>query len=68
LKITFECNTLQWSALVAAHDIEVKDQMVAFKTPCFPFSIIELTPANIILQQEKRMLEKLKYFYVPKCN
>jgi hypothetical protein len=64
LEVTFEYET--WSETVL--DLAVKDQMVSFKTPHFPFIINQLTPIKIVLQQKKRVLEPLRYFYIPRCN
>jgi len=68
LQVTFEYDTseVQWSASVV--DLEVKDQMVYFKTPSFPYSITELTPVKIIFRQRKRILEPLEFSYLPICN
>ncbi|CAF4159896.1 unnamed protein product, partial [Rotaria sordida] len=68
--ITFEYDTpnINEQTSFPAIDIEVKGQMVSFKTPIFPYSINEPTPVKIILQQKDRMLETLRYFYVPKSQ
>ncbi|CAF4732012.1 unnamed protein product [Rotaria sp. Silwood1] len=67
LQITFQYDTSNIGSQTsfAATDIEVKGQMVSFRTPLFPYSINEPTPVKIILQQKERMLETLRYFYVP---
>ncbi|CAF0849512.1 unnamed protein product [Rotaria sordida] len=70
LLVTFEYDTpnINEQTSFPAIDIEVKGQMVSFKTPIFPYSINEPTPVKIILQQKDRMLETLRYFYVPKSQ
>jgi hypothetical protein len=71
LQIRFESVTpnINWSAEINTADIEVKDPMVSFRIPKFPFSINARTAVKIILQQRDRMLEKsLEYFYIPPCN
>ncbi|CAF3462000.1 unnamed protein product [Rotaria sp. Silwood1] len=67
LQVTFQydISNIEWQTSFAATDIEVKGQMVSFRTPLFPYSINEPTPVKIILQQKERMLETLRYFYVP---
>jgi hypothetical protein len=70
LQITFESNTpdIDWSADVDAASIEVKDQMVSFRTPKFLASTNARTAVKIILRQRDRVLKPLDYFYIQKCN
>ena len=55
-----------WSESVL--DLEVKDQMVSFRTPHFPFLIDSRTPVNIVLKQKKRVFEPLTFDYIPIGN
>ncbi|CAF4499200.1 unnamed protein product [Rotaria sp. Silwood2] len=68
LQVTFEFDgpTDHWSASVL--ELEVKDQMVSFRTPYFPFSIDKTTTVNIILKQEKTLLEPLTFDYIPRVH
>ncbi|CAF4364653.1 unnamed protein product [Rotaria sp. Silwood2] len=70
LQVTFEYGmpNIGWQTSFPATNIEVKGQMVSFKTPAFPYFINEPTPVKIVLQQKGRMLEALQYFYVPKSS
>ncbi|CAF4035794.1 unnamed protein product [Rotaria magnacalcarata] len=67
VQVTFESDTddIHWQPPALAIDVEVKGQMVSLKTPCFPFQIDKLVPVKIILRQNERILEPLRYFYVP---
>lgn len=65
LQVTFEYDTPDgnhWSESVT--DLEVKDQMVSFRTPRFPFPIDTFTTVDVILKQRKRTLEPLKFAYI----
>jgi hypothetical protein len=65
LQVTFECDTPHghWSQSVV--DLEVKDRMISFKAPNFPYAITSETPVHIRLRQKKRSLGVLKYAYLP---
>ncbi|CAF1022539.1 unnamed protein product [Adineta steineri] len=66
LEVIFECEIFDgkwWSQPVL--DLEVKNQMVSFRTPIFPYTINDITPVNIILRQKKRTLEQLIFNYIP---
>ncbi|CAF3316721.1 unnamed protein product [Rotaria socialis] len=67
IQVMFESDTddIHWQPPALAIDVEVKGQMVSFKTPYFPFQIDKLVPVKIILRQNERILEPLRYFYVP---
>ncbi|CAF1026866.1 unnamed protein product [Rotaria sordida] len=62
----FDGSTDHWSTSVL--DLDVKDQMVSFRTPYFPLSINRTTTVNIILKQEKRVLEPLTFNYIPRAQ
>jgi hypothetical protein len=66
--VTFEYDTSngRWSESVL--DLEVKDQMVSFKAPNFPFAITEMVSVNIMFRQRKRVLDPLEFSYIPICN
>lgn len=70
LEVTFVCalSNLNWSKKLDTQDVYVKDQMVSFKTPFFPFAYHESIPVDIKLQQRDRVLENLRYFYIPESN
>jgi len=70
LQIKFQSDTpgIDWSEEVDAATIEVKNEMVSFKTPKFLPSINEPTAVKIILQQRDRVLLPLQYSYILKCN
>ncbi|CAF1045541.1 unnamed protein product [Adineta ricciae] len=65
LEVKFECKRTDslWSQHVL--NLEVKDQMVSFQTPIYPYPINQITPVTIVLQQRKRSLESLVYHYLP---
>jgi hypothetical protein len=66
--VTFEYDSLDdhWSDPVL--DLEVKDQMVSFRTPRFPLPIDICTTVNVVLKQRTRILEPLKFDYIPIGN
>ncbi len=70
LQITFQSDTpnINWSAEVNASTIEVKDQMVSFRTPSLLSFNNPPNRVKIILQQRDRTLQSLEYFYIQKCN
>ena len=63
-----ECDTTEgrWSESVL--DLEIKDGMISFKTPIFPYPIIGTMAVDIILQQDIRILGMLKYSYISTKN
>lgn len=65
LKITFECDAIKgrWSQPVV--DFDIKDRMISFKTPAFPYPITKPVIVNIILRQDNKILGVLKYSYLP---
>ncbi|UJR23123.1 hypothetical protein I4U23_026144 [Adineta vaga] len=65
LQVKFECERPDglWSQTVS--DLEVKDQMVSFRTPTFEYPIDQITPVNIVLRQKRRTLESLIFYYIP---
>jgi hypothetical protein len=68
LQVTFQYTTpnVTWSESVL--DLEVKEQMVSFRTPRFPFPIDDFTTVNVILKQKKRVLEPLTFNYTAISN
>ncbi|UJR25793.1 hypothetical protein I4U23_007143 [Adineta vaga] len=68
LKVIFECDTVNphWSQPV--NDLTIKDQIVSFKIPIFPFQFNEIIPVNIILRQDTREIGTISYFYMPTVN
>ncbi len=68
LIVTFECDTSHghWSQQVV--DVDIKDRMVSFKTPIFPYSFDMTMPVDVILRQNNRIIETIKYFYLATRN
>ena len=68
VKVTFQCNLSngQWSQAIS--DIDVKDRMVSFKTPIFPYSANETEAVDVIIQQDSRVIGTIKYYYVAISN
>ncbi len=68
LQVSFEYDTPlnHWSEPVL--DLEVKDQMVSFRTPRFPFSIDQCITVDIVLKQKRRSVEPMKFDYIPSGN
>lgn len=66
LQVTFEYHGPlgHWQAPVL--ELEVRDQMVSFITPHFPFKINSITPVNVVIKQQKRTFDQLQYRYIPK--
>ena len=69
LEVSFEYETPQyhWSAPVLGFDINA-DQYVAFHTPPVPYPIHRPITVNIVLKQDQRTLEPLKFEYLPRSN
>jgi hypothetical protein len=65
LQVIFEGDTSlgRWSQSVV--DLEIKDRMISFKIPKFPYPIKKATSIDIILRQDDRILGVLKYSYLP---
>ncbi|CAF5167534.1 unnamed protein product, partial [Rotaria magnacalcarata] len=59
LTITFECNwdDQRWSEPI--NDIDIKDRMISFKTPFFPYACDLPHPVDVILKQHNHVLAKL---------
>jgi hypothetical protein len=70
IQITFESiiPSPEWSVLVDTTTIKVKEQMLSFRIPKFPWSIDASTLVNVILRQRDRTLGTIEYFYIPKCK
>ncbi|CAF1451012.1 unnamed protein product [Adineta steineri] len=64
LKITFECDTSKgrWSQPIS--EVNIKDRIISFKTPIFPYPDEESKVVDIVLRQDTRDLETLKYYYI----
>lgn len=69
LEVSFEHETssYHWSAPVLGFDVN-DDQYVAFHTPPFPYHIHGPTTVNVVLKQDQRTLEPLKFEYIPPSN
>jgi len=65
LQVIFECNILKgrWSQPVV--DFDIKDRMISFKIPTFPYYITKPVNVNIVLRQDNRILGILTYSYLP---
>jgi hypothetical protein len=66
--VTFEYDSLDGHWAEPVLDLEVNDQMVSFRTPSFPFHIDIRTTFNVVLKQRTRILEPLKFVYIPIGN
>ena len=55
-----------WSVPVA--ELDLKDRMLAFKTPKCPNQLKEILPVDVIIRQGNRTIDTVKYFYIPKSN
>lgn len=68
LQVTFECNISdgRWSQSIT--DFDIKDRMVSFKTPIFPYPVDSTKPVDIKLQQDGRVIGTLPYFYISSRN
>lgn len=68
LTITFECNwdDLRWSEPI--NNIDIKDRMISFKTPIFPYPCDLPHPVDVILKQNNHVLATLKYYYFSTRN
>jgi len=68
LQITFECELSKsyWSQPVV--DLTIRDRMISFKPPTFPYQITKPTIVDIVLRQNDRFLCGLKYSYLPACR
>ncbi|CAF4911203.1 unnamed protein product, partial [Rotaria magnacalcarata] len=66
LQVTFEFegDNGKWTA--PAVELEVIDRMVSFRAPIFPIPIDYATTVNITLTQKNRLLETLKFDYIPR--
>lgn len=49
-------------------DIDIKDRMVSFKTPMYQDSFDTAIPVDIVLQQDNRNIDTIKYYYLETCN
>jgi hypothetical protein len=63
-----ECDTTEghWSESVL--DLEIKDGMISFKTPIFPYLNTKTMAVDIILRLDNRLLGILEYSYFSICN
>ncbi|CAF3337011.1 unnamed protein product [Rotaria sp. Silwood1] len=68
LKITFECDlpNNHWSQSI--DNIDIKDRMISFKTPAFPYPFEMVRQVNVILKQSNRTLGTLTYYYMSALN
>ena len=68
LQVRFECETSDgpWSETVP--EIDLKDRMLSFKIPIFPFWIETMVHVNVTLSQNDQPVESLPFYYSPKCN
>jgi len=66
--VTFEYDSADYHWVEPVLDLEVKDQMVSFRTPRFPFPIDSCTTVNVALKQRRRTLEPLEFHYIPIGN
>ncbi|CAM2705369.1 unnamed protein product [Rotaria socialis] len=68
LTITFECNwdDQRWSEPI--NNIDIKDRMISFKTPIFPYACDLPRPVDVILKQHNHVLATLKYYYFSTFN
>lgn len=46
-------------------DVFTKDCMISFKTPRCPYTLNEIMPVDVIIEQKNRMIGTVKYFYLP---
>ncbi|CAF3773236.1 unnamed protein product [Rotaria socialis] len=67
LQVTFEFEGPNDKWTEPALELEVIDRMVSFRAPIFPFLINCATTVNIILTQKTRLLETLKFDYIPRA-
>lgn len=65
LQVIFECDTSNGHWSQSIFNLDIKDRMISFKTPHFPYPIIRPTNVDIVLRQDNRMLGVLKYTYLP---
>jgi hypothetical protein len=61
----FEYDTFESHWSQSALDLEIKDRMISFKVPNFPYLIKKPTPVEVFLRQDDRILAVLKYSYLP---
>ncbi len=68
LKIVFKYEAFKsyWSRSI--DNIDIKDRMISFKIPDFPYSITRSTTVDVTLRQDDRILGVLKYSYLPSCE
>ncbi len=64
LKVLFECDIPDghWSQAVV--DLDIKDRMLSFKTPALPYPFDVTQAVDVILRQDNRIIETIKYFYL----
>jgi hypothetical protein len=64
LQVTFEYNASEgvWSQSIV--NLDIKDRMISFKIPNFPYSVTNSATVDIILRQDNRILSVLKYSYL----
>ncbi|CAF1582939.1 unnamed protein product [Rotaria magnacalcarata] len=66
LQVTFEFEGANGKWTAPAVELEVIDRMVSFRAPIFPIPIDYATTVNITLTQKNRLLETLKFDYIPR--
>jgi hypothetical protein len=68
LKVTFQCEIPggQWLEVIV--DLDVKDRIVSFKTPMFPYQVDEIKAVDVIIQQDSRDIQTIKYYYLATRN
>jgi hypothetical protein len=68
LKVTFECDISEgrWSQPVS--ELEIKDRMIVFKTPIYPYSFEVTKDVDVILRQDNHIIEIIKYYYLATGN
>ena len=68
IQISFRSNIFgnPWSMVLS--EVFTKDCTVSFKTPRCPYSLNEIMPVDIIIEQGSQIIETIKYFYLPTSN
>lgn len=65
IQVNFRSNMFGNAWSMGLSEVFTKDCMLSFKTPRCPYSLNEIMPVDVIIEQGNQVLQTLKYFYLP---
>lgn len=68
LKVTFQYDMVGISWSQPIDELDIKDRVVSFKIPAFPYEFNGAVQVKIVLEQEHRQIDRPVFFYLSSGN